>query len=355
MYYIVMSAIVGLLMAIAFSSFFNFFALFAICFAVSLCILMFFDTIAKEQNCAFKAGCALWVKIHSIGRDDGELIVFFLWCLYFSPALLFILVAIVGGMLTAPFFYFVNNNRENTLQLSALVIAVGLLLSFVILGIILFFNPFLIYSMMHFGWVIALFIVTAAVCVVLSLVLWKKFLMNKKIAVSMLVTSILLVPIMAVGIVRSLNTTYWLYNAEDFHVLANAPTSEKTLFVLTDDIDFTGKDTSWYGVNQNFYGVFEGRGHKLTNINVEMTPRNTGKRNHKSNPYYGIGFVLYNGGIIKNVTFENCKISILSDRSSVLVKFGMICCELDYGGSIENCNVINCQYKFDGEEWKNFN
>lgn len=98
-----------------------------------------------------------------------------------------------------------------------------------------------------------------------------------------------------------------------------------TIYKLTEDIDFDGTlSTS----STAFVGVFNGMGHKLSNITLE----NTTDTEHKDIPGEGI-FRLVRGGTIMNVTFENITIKDAGPKTGIIA--------LMYGGYASNIKVHN--------------
>ncbi|MDE7380120.1 MAG: right-handed parallel beta-helix repeat-containing protein [Clostridia bacterium] len=98
-----------------------------------------------------------------------------------------------------------------------------------------------------------------------------------------------------------------------------------TIYKLMNDIDFGGTlSTS----STAFVGVFNGMGHKLSNV----TLTNTTDKEHKDIPGEGI-FRLVRGGTIMNVTFENITISDAGPKTGIIA--------LMYGGYASNIKVHN--------------
>lgn len=111
--------------------------------------------------------------------------------------------------------------------------------------------------------------------------------------------------------------------AEFEAMLAN--NNSTTIYKLTADIDFEGTlNTSL----TPFVGVFNGMGHKLSNV----TLKNTTDTAHNDIPGEGI-FRLVRGGTIMNVTFENIVISDAGPKTGIIA--------LMYGGYASNVKVHN--------------
>ena len=221
----------------------------------------------------------------------------------------------------------------------------AMLLLLATFGVFLLINPAAVYKIMHFGWVIAIFIIGALLIMAISATF--KEANNISAAESALfnILAILLIPLMIVGVAVSQNKIYDLYTAEDMKLFGNAPINHKTVFVLQDDIDFEEMDVSkWYGRRKSFEGIFEGNGYTFYNIEIELTDM---KIEYGSKKCRGIGFIGTNLGTIRNLNFENCRISAhFKKREHFDFKnFGIIAA-VNYGGKVYDCNVIDCQARY---------
>ncbi|MGM9899062.1 MAG: leucine-rich repeat domain-containing protein, partial [Bacilli bacterium] len=88
---------------------------------------------------------------------------------------------------------------------------------------------------------------------------------------------------------------------DDFINMFNDPYG---IYELTTDLDFTGY--TW--VSRDFYGYFDGRGHKLSNISIIE------ENEYNSTQYVGI-FKDCNNSVIKNVYFENLYMNVDTSNS----------------------------------------
>lgn len=112
--------------------------------------------------------------------------------------------------------------------------------------------------------------------------------------------------------------------------------AKKDTVLLTGDINIT-QDFSPLCKN-GFYGVFDGQGHKISNLTISKDPV---AWLFNENPYTNIAFisVLGEGGVLKNLTFVNPSVNayniIMNVKDvSVAVAVGEL-----RGGSVENVHV----------------
>ncbi len=335
--YFISAILIGLLFAFAFSSFFNFFALFAICFSVVFFVGLFIHTAVKDCNPLIHALGAVW---ETLG----------IWFLIAYPILFSVTaVLFVVGAVTAPIWYCIEEKNalydffsvmdEDNVWLVVFILVAAMLVAILAFGGVLLFNPLLIYRLLHFGWIIAIFIVAAIIGLTLAIILLVKFeytyTANRILAIGSVIASVLLIPVLITGLVRSSNATYYMYYAEDFYALVNAPISDKTVFVLKVDMEFEEDELGWFGKQQDFTGIFEGEGHSIT-VQAEFNEPLFGEYD------FYFGFVARNKGTIRNVVFKDCRITLSGECTPEY--FGLIAGS-NYYGTILNCEVIDCQVK----------
>ena len=121
---------------------FNFFVVFAIAFVASLCLLTFVDTMINGENLAFVAGCGVFKVLAPL---------WLLWLFYFLPAVVFVAISIVGGILTAPIWYFISNSKATTVKRIVLLVMVAALSVLVVVGFALLISPISVYRIIHYG------------------------------------------------------------------------------------------------------------------------------------------------------------------------------------------------------------
>lgn len=333
--YIILSLVVSLLTSYALSSFYSFFIVFLISFVSVLCLSCFIDTLSTKSNNCFNAG------IYMISSDELWEAIGYLTLL---PLWLFLFVGVVGGLLLAPIWYFISHTKSSISSKVFLWTIVTLMAILYIFGIILLINPMVIYKMLHYGWIIGLFIGIAVLGLIITIVWRHNLSINKGVTALMSIGSIGLIPVMILGVVLSLNATYYISKAEDMKVLANAPTNYNTAFVLENDIDFTDKDVSWFGGQKKFEGIFDGQGYTLSNIHVKTKCKSM---NSGSDSHQGLGFVRENWGIIRNLNFKDCSFTITpksSDGEYYDLSFGII--TAFNAEKITNVNIIDCYAKY---------
>lgn len=266
------------------------------------------------------------------------------------PLTLFGVVGIVGGVVTAPVWYFISNSETKTVKRVVVSVMATLLSVLFIVGLVLLIDPMNVYKIVHFGWIIGLFIAIPIVSFIISIVMKCTDMIKGGTLAIFIVTCVGLIPMMIFGLVNSLNATYEISSAEDMKAFGNAPTNYNTVFILKNDIDFTGKDVSWFGGQKEFEGIFDGQGYTLSNIVVKSkckTMREFSLWGANNSPQ-GLGFVRSNSGIIRNLNFEDCEFTLTNKSSSITnydMHFGVIAAE-NLNGKISNCDVINCQAKY---------
>ena len=107
--------------------------------------------------------------------------------------------------------------------------------------------------------------------------------------------------------------------------VSNASNSSYDMIVLNNDIDATGKS---YGMTETFTKVFDGNGHVIRNMTREAGTNHTN--------YGGITKTL-SGGVIKNLTLDNCTITDITSPS--VVRLG------GFVGDILNGVISNCVFR----------
>ena len=118
--------------------------------------------------------------------------------------------------------------------------------------------------------------------------------------------------------------------------------------VQTSDIDLGNKNWTPIGETttigsfngKRFLGTFEGLGHKISNVKVDIT-----------SGYQSVGFFGRLSGKVKNTGFENLDIKTRENTDNIAV--GSICSILDNGAEIINCYVKNASVGFSTNGSKN--
>ena len=335
--YTLVSAVIGVTFGFAFSNEFVFYKGFLVAFFISFFLLTFIHTLARGTNVMFFLACRVFLAMAPL---------FFLWFIYGLPGVVFVLLGIVGGFVTAPVWYFVSIVRKEVTRNVALSIMIALLAILICTGAILFIKPIWVYSLVGYGWIIALNIIVPIVVILISIFLKASWLISGKMLKRMIIASALCIPLMIFGILFSRNRTYEIYTAWDMRAFGNAPNSYETVFILQNDIDFEGKDVSWLGKQELFDGIFEGGGYTLSNIKCEVEAERYDINGE--GPFYNFGFVGTNNGIIKNLNFENCSFVIDSynGENNDTAYIGILAAYNAKNGRIYNCTLKDCYAKY---------
>lgn len=332
MLYIILSLLISCLFGYALDGYYNFSTVGLIVFASCIFFMYFIDTVVNGVNKAFEAGNA---TIRACCCE--ECIIF--WLMSLLPVWLWFFISIIGGIITAPLWYLLDKLSDAKIKAFAfwtMLVVLGVLILF---GLILIISPITAYKVIHFGWIIGIYIGVAAVLIVISSFLFYNSFIKSSANTLFILCSIALIPIMIFGLVNSLNTIYHIDSASDMLVLKNAPINYRTVFVLENDIDFEGEEVSWYGARKSFKGVFNGQGNTLSNFQVRG-----GVKKENNNVHYYYGMVLENSGIIRNLNIYDCKITVYDGgHSSNVTYFGLIC--VNNLGTIKDCKIIDCQVK----------
>ncbi len=118
------------------------------------------------------------------------------------------------------------------------------------------------------------------------------------------------------------NKVLYITTFEEF--VSNVGNSSYDMIVLKNDIDATGKS---YGI-ADFTKIFDGNGHTIRNMTREAGTNHTN---------YGAIAKSLNGGVIKNLTLDNCTITDLT--SPTVVRLG------GFVGDIKNGVISNCVFR----------
>lgn len=272
-------------------------------------------------------------------------------------------IALVSGIVLAPYFSFLvpflivsiittaigSGAFEGTLDdkncgINTFLTSIFTAVVFIIVAIIMFIAPQVIYRDVHFAWLIVLSIISAIPMVIIASINISEYNWKSNIfGTFSIIVNILATALIITAIIVSINTTYHISKAEDMDVLANAPESNETAFILENDIDFTGKNTRWFGKKKNFKGVFNGQGHTLSNIEiyydkVKDVPYGDLYNFDEETQIYGM--VRKNTGVIMNLNFDSCSFILECDKQSAI-----ICMPAGYlqgSGKVLNCTATNC-------------
>ena len=143
---------------------------------------------------------------------------------------------------------------------------------------------------------------------------------------------------------------------EQFMAFKNDETQYGKIIVLTAELDFEGAEITSVGNSKTekyFKGVFNGNGHKISNLKItrndfdgeESNGDHTTYKYHSS--YYNVGLFSLVEGTVCNVVFENVTVKPLFEGEPVGNFVGIVCGTLN--GKVSGCDFINCTYGCAGE------
>lgn len=337
--YIVISLCVSLIVSYALETFYDFYILMIISFFTCLFLSCFFDTVFSKNNIVFNAGCVVFKNTAKI---------WFLWLIEALPLALFLIVSIGGGIITAPILYFTNKAIIRKKKGSILISNIITLCLLYGCEAIIFINPLFVFQYLHYGFVIGLIVIILLDLIITQCIFKSKKLIGKSIFSLVFICTLGVIPVLVLGFQSSRNYTYHIYNNQQMNAFGNAPTNYNTVFILENDLDFTGEEVNWFGGQKKFQGVFDGQGYTLSNITINTKCRAMFDFYTSKNNPQGLGFVRENDGIIKNVNFSNCTFTIRAKSSSISnfsMYFGIVAA-CNVNGAINDCNIINCKAKY---------
>ena len=315
MVYLIPAFSIGIVSAIALSSYMHGVLSFLIFSYASLCVMTFIKTLYDGNN------------VILTGDYVGDIVSEETWFLF--PLMIPIFVASVVAAPVMCLYNYIEDEYETTSVFVGIISILSVMLLFLL---VLFISPQTAYALIPCGGIIPLYIVLSAVVVVLTSVALHEEGFSTLTTVLFYVGAGLMIVLMIIGINVSMNRTYYISDANDMRGFANSPTSYETVFIVENDIDFEDEDTSWFGGMESFEGIFEGNGYTFSNISFDG--------------YYngeGMGLVAYNEGVIRNINFKDCSFSVKNDIEGSSLNFGIICSVNN--GKISNCNIIDCQAK----------
>lgn len=228
----------------------------------------------------------------------------------------------------------------------------------IVVAIMLFVNPKIVYRDVHCAWIIIIPIFS-----VMFATFFKPMMLEEDYdwskpgyGIASIIINVAAVIAVIVAVIVSVNSTYHITEADDMHVLANAPQSKKTVFILENDIDFSGENTRWFGKKRKFKGVFDGQGYTLSNIEMGYQRKTWRIQSARKLGYKSLGvkraygMVRKNVGVIKNLNFENCSLNLKCNKDKAVV-----CMTASYRtskGTVSNCNAYNCYVQRDTYKYK---
>lgn len=208
-----------------------------------------------------------------------------------------------------------------------------------VVSIILCSAPGSILNSLHFGWLIAIYVVCFIISLIANCLLLKKraaesydednFVMNKIVhrSVLSLICSVAFLVLMVVGLIQTSSHTYQIASLKDLNLLSNLPSAGSQSYVLVDDIDCADNDCSWFSAIEDFDGSIAGNSHIIKNIDASKIDKSKSLFTTNSGSISGLG-LHFAGEIEKGYSFNyicsenkgelnNC--TVITDSMSVLV------------------------------------
>ncbi len=226
-----------------------------------------------------------------------------------------------------------------------------------IILVIVLIRPSIVFSAIHYGWLIGLCTSMPAVCIILCL------LINIKIGglsscsygsdrtygvISSVLTVIChsaCVIMMVIGLVSIRLGTVKLYHKTDFNAIKNMPIAKR--YELINDIDFHGEEMIPIKEIPN-YCVFNGNNHSIKNF-VCKTAYDVSEGDYGnsggSDTWVSCGIVAVCKGVIENITVSN-GVYVPNYTEDTGRFYTSLCCGgvsgILFGGVIRNCKILNC-------------
>lgn len=300
----------------------------------SFWLLTFVNTVANRTNLGFR------------GAVNGFLALArypVLWFVHFLPLQVFVWCALFGGIGLAPLWYMIYHGKAFFRAVGRFfrfiwklfIMAIPFVLAPVILlclaaGVILIIKPVFVYSYLHWGVLIAISAGVLLLSVFFCSLAIRKYHVTRVYNRIARVLGIIVLPLVILGVMLSLGKTFEISTAREMNAFGNAPCTKNTLFIITEDIDFGGKEVRWYSAYEDFKGAIDGREHTLSNFEAEVLVK-------KTKDDTSVGLVRKNHGLIKNLNFRDSKIYVTSDGYFYLNAVGVIVGE-NYG-KVASCSV----------------
>ncbi len=190
----------------------------------------------------------------------------------------------------------------------------GLILSFLCMTFIL--KPVFLFRNIFYGWWIAAFVIPAVVCLGIGAIfhyVWEvEFFSTGVVNFFYAVITIVIVSCSCVGTIGVKDLK--LSTKDDFNLLMNLPNGNRFNYTLENNIDFNfDENLQWIG-KIDFYGVFNGNHHTISNIHATLKPEPSPVTSSGAGPINGI--FTSNSGTICNLKLENCNITIQAYSSN---------------------------------------
>ena len=134
---------------------------------------------------------------------------------------------------------------------------------------------------------------------------------------------------------NSVPETVFVGSVEEFELIPDIPSAAERNYTLTADLDFGGRYSSVWETFTGYGKTFDGNGHTIKNIDYHLELRYD--RYNYFTYYVGLFTTLAEGGVIRNLTLENCSLDVENAGHS---KIGVLVGR-NYG-TVTNCHLIDC-------------
>lgn len=243
--------------------------------------------------------------------------------------LLFILLGIfivVGGGINYV-CAILNKKKSTKKQLPGLFIAFFVdSVIMTVINVILLRNPQLIYTYIHWGWILGINIGLFVLAVIMGILLGVKG-FKMIMATTQLIVGVCALTLMIFGLCLSHKTVYTISTASEFNILSNLPNSERHAYQIKiiDDIDFSGVDVSKGLGNDDCCFIIDGQGHIIKNIKYETIIDDGSKTFFTTGSAYKNENKNNQTSKISNLTIQDCEFIITPNYYSTYSREGEEC------------------------------
>ena len=134
---------------------------------------------------------------------------------------------------------------------------------------------------------------------------------------------------------NSVPETVYVSSVDEFELIPNIPSAAERNYTLASDLDFGGRFSSTWATFIGYGKTFDGNGHTIKNIDYNLELRYD--RYNYFTYYVGLFTTLAEGGVIRNLTLENCSLDVENAGHS---KIGVLVGR-NYG-TVTNCHLLDC-------------
>lgn len=219
-----------------------------------------------------------------------------------------------------------------------------------VFALITIFEPKLIFNYLHFGIVIAIFVVAWILGIIFtnngnkgvgdsleSHVIKNRCTASLAMSLAVFFTTTF---IFCMGLFTAGHRTYHITTASDLNLLANLPSANTANYILENDIDFEGGEFGAYGKMSKFKGTFDGQNYTISNFVVNGKINEISGLDNLHDYSYGLFNTIAKDGVVKDLKLDSCVVKIDYLRREQGAHIGYITGV--NGGTITNCNVNDC-------------